>query len=290
MIGVLRTISKTASFGLRTSAISRSYFANEKQFDATTTAGLTTNQFISKNVGVNKFLSTVYTTTGLAFGGALASSYAVLSIPALYSMMWPLSLGGSLAAIVGFVATSYMQPKYIVETEKLNAREKIEILKPVNTPLRNAMFGLGVLGLGFGGAPLIAMASAINPSIVPTCLGLTAAIFGGASMMAYNMKKDSMLRYGGVLGGSLLGLIGLQLAGLGASLIIGPNPFSMMMFNASSYISVGLFSAFILYDTHMAIKMYEMGQPDHIGMATQFLLDIWNIFTSLLRIFSSNSD
>lgn len=152
------------------------------------------------------------------------------------------------------------------------------------------MFGLGVVGLGVGGAPAIAMASAISPTIVPTCLGLTAAIFGGASLVAYNMKKDSMLRYGGVLGGSLLGLIGLQLVGLGASLVMGPNPFSMMMFNASSYISVGLFSAFILYDTHVAIKMYEMGQPDHLGMASQFLLDAWNIFMSLLRIFSSNNN
>lgn len=259
MIGALRTIVKTSSFSLRTSALSRRYFASDKPYETATTSGLTTNEAISKNVGVNKFLSTVYTTTGLAFGGALASSYAVMSIPAFYSMMWPLSLGGSLAAIVGFVATSYMQPKYKVETEKLNAREKIEFLRPINTPLRKAMFGLGVVGLGVGGAPLIAMASAFNPSIVPTCLGLTAAIFGGASMMAFNMKKDSMLKYGGVLGGSLLGLIGLQLAGLGASLVMGPNPFSMMMFNASSYISVALFSAFILYDTHMAIKMYEMG-------------------------------
>lgn len=152
------------------------------------------------------------------------------------------------------------------------------------------MFGLGVLGLGLGGAPLIAFASAVNPTVVPTCLGLTAAIFGGASLMAYNMKKDSMLKYGGVLFGSLLGLIGLQVGGLLASLLIGPNVFSLMMLNATSYISVGLFSAFILYDTHVAIKMYELGQPDHLGMATQFLLDIWNIFTSLLRIFSSSNE
>jgi FtsH-binding integral membrane protein len=151
------------------------------------------------------------------------------------------------------------------------------------------MFGLGVMGLGLGGAPLIAIASAVSPTIVPTCLGLTAAIFGGASLMAYNMKKDSMLKYGGVLLGGLLGLIGLQLGGLAAAFFMGPNMFSLMMLKSSSYISVALFSAFILYDTHVAIKMYEMGQPDHLAMATQFLLDIWNIFTSLLRIFSSNN-
>ncbi len=114
------------------------------------------------------------------------------------------------------------------------------------------------MGLGLGAAPLMAFASAVNPSIVPTCLGLTAAIFGGASLMAYKMPKDSMLGYGRVLGGSLLGLIGLQLIGLGSAFFMGPNAFSMMLLNSSSYLAVGLFTAFIAYDTHVAIKLYEM--------------------------------
>jgi FtsH-binding integral membrane protein len=146
---------------------------------------------------------------------------------------------------------------------------------------------MGVAGLGLSAAPILAIASMTSPTIIPTCLGLTGAIFGGASLMAYNMKKDSMLRYGGVLKGSLFGLLGLQIVGLISSLVVGPNPFSLMLFNASNYVAVGLFSAFIVYDTHVAIKMYELGQPDQIGMATQLLLDVWNIFISLLRIFSS---
>jgi hypothetical protein len=112
----IKSLARTTSFSLRASALSRSYFANEKQFDPTVTSGLTTNEAISKNVGVNKFLSTVYATTGIAFGGALATSYAVLSVPALSAMMWPLSLGGALASIVGFVATTYMRPVYHIES------------------------------------------------------------------------------------------------------------------------------------------------------------------------------
>ena len=148
------------------------------------------------------------------------------------------------------------------------------------------MFGLGVLGLGMSGAPMIALASAISPTIVPTCLGITTAIFGGASLMAYNMKKDSMLKFGGILTGSLLGLIGLQLAGLAATFIVGPNPISLMLFKGSSYVSIALFSAFIAYDTHVAIKMYEDGIPDNLNIVSNFLLDIWNIFINLLSIFS----
>jgi len=149
------------------------------------------------------------------------------------------------------------------------------------------MYGTGIIGLGLSAAPLLAYASMISPSIVPTCLGLTTAIFGGASLAAYSMPKDSMLKYGRVLGGSLLGLIGLQLIGLASTFIVGPNPYTMLLFNASNYISIGLFTAFIAYDTHASIQMYEAGVPDHLGMATQFVLDFWNILTSLLRIFSS---
>lgn len=148
------------------------------------------------------------------------------------------------------------------------------------------LYGLGIIGLGMSASPLMAYATHLNPTIVPTCLGLTGAIFGGASLVAYKMPKDSMLGYGKILGGSLLGLIALQLLGIGSSFIVGPNAFSAMMMYSSSYFAVALFSIMIAYDTHFAIKMYELRSPDHLGASVQFVLDFWNIFTSLLNIFS----
>jgi len=123
--------------------------------------------------------------------------------------------------------------------------------------MRKALYGMGIIGLGLSAAPLIGYANMINPSILPTALGLTAALFGGASMAAYHMPKDSLLSYGRILGGSLLGLIGLQLVGLGSLYFVGMNPFATMLLNTSTYISVGLFTAFIAYDTHVAVRMYE---------------------------------
>jgi len=174
-------------------------------------------------------------------------------------MMMPLAIGGLVSTLVGFISTNYMKPEYYSTVEKINNKEKIEILKSRNSPLRLAMYGLGTVGLGLGAAPLFAMAGAISPTILPTAIGLTTAIFGGASLLAYKMPKDSMLGYGKVLGGSLLGLIGLQLLGLASTFIIGPNPYTFLLFNAMNYVSVGLFTAFIAYDTHVSIKMYEMG-------------------------------
>lgn len=101
------------------------------------------------------------------------------------------------------------------------------------------------------------MAAFLNPTIIPTAIGVTSGIFGGASLVAYNMPKDKMLGYGRIFMGSLLGLIAMQLVGLGASLIMGPNPLSLMLFKADTYLGILLFSGFIAYDTHVAIKAYE---------------------------------
>ena len=74
---------------------------------------MTTNHAISKNIGLNQFLTRVYNTTGLSILGALGTSYTVLSIPALSTMMMPLAFGGALATLVGFISTSFMKTTYI---------------------------------------------------------------------------------------------------------------------------------------------------------------------------------
>ena len=249
---------------------------------------LATNHFISKNVGLNRFMQKVYNTTGLSVLGALGTSYAVLSLPLSGVALSQIAIGGFIASLVGLVGSSFMKPEYLIMKEALNNKEQTETIVARNSILRSALYGMGVMGLGLSAAPLLAFASMVSPTIVPTCLGLTTAIFGGASLAAYMMPKDKMLGYGRVLMGSLFGLIGLQLVGLGAAFFMGPNPFSLMLFKSSNYIAVGLFSVFIAYDTHFAIKMYENKEPDHLGIAVQFLLDFWNIFTSLLRIWSSS--
>ena len=261
-------------------------FSQENKNDSLSNQKLTseqikTNQTIAENIGMNQFLMRVYNTTGLSILGALGSSFIFMSMPlvvANFGTCALLSMGMTLGGLIG---ASYMKPTNVVEN--VNG---VEILKTVNSPLRIGLYSMGILGLGLGASPLFMMAQAISPAIMPTALGITTAIFGGASLVAYAMPKDKMLGYGGVLGGSLLGLIGLQVVGLLATLAIGPNPLSTFLFTADNYIGIGLFSAFIAYDTHLAIKMYEMKEADHLGMAIQFLLDFWNILIRVVSILS----
>ena len=187
--------------------------------------------------------------------------------------------------LVGLIGAGRMAP--IPANENYNG---VPILKTSNSPVRVALFGLGLAGLGLSAAPLFSYAYHMSPHIIPSAIGITAAIFGGASLMAYNMPKDKMLSAGRILGGSLLGLVGLQVVGLLGYLITGPNAFSSLLFRADNYLGILLFSAFVAYDTHVAIKSYEMGYADHLGVSIQFIMNIWNILMRVIYIMTGSRD
>lgn len=65
---------------------------------------------------------------------------------------------------------------------------------------------------------------------------------------------------------------------------MGPNLFSFMCLRADCFIGVGLFTAFVAYDTHVAINAYESGNADHLGVSIDFALDFWNILTRVAQI------
>jgi hypothetical protein len=143
---------------------------------------------------------------------------------------------------------------------------------------------MGVFGLGLSITPMLGMLNAVNPFALPISLGLTTIVFGGASLAAYNIPKKNVLSYGRILFGSLFGLISFQLLALGSVYIAGPNSFASIILNTTSIATAGLFAVLVVYDTHRAVKMYEQNMPDNLGIAGNFLLDLWNIFISFLRI------
>jgi len=114
-------------------------------------------------------------------------------------------------------------------------------------------------------------------------MGVTSAIFGGASLMGFLLPRGAMLGYGSVLMGSLVGLIGLNFSGLLASKFLGIGLFASTLTTAESYIGIGLFSALLIFDTHTAIKRYKTGDADHLGMSIQILLDVMNLIIRIAR-------
>jgi hypothetical protein len=52
-------------------------------------------------------------------------------------------------------------------------------------------------------------------------MGITSAIFGGASLMGFLLPRGTMFGYGSVLLGGLAGLVGLNFSGILAAKFLG---------------------------------------------------------------------
>jgi len=127
-------------------------------------------------------------------------------------------------------------------------------------------------GLGMG--PLLSMAIMMNPSLVPSALLLTTAIFAcftGAALFA----PDGKYLY---LGGTLL-------SGLSTLLFLGLlNIFfkSQLLFQAHLYIGLAIFCGFIMYDTQVIIRKARNGDKDFIAHSLDLFIDFVQIFRKVL--------
>lgn len=82
------------------------------------------------------------------------------------------------------------------------------------------------MALGVSASPLFSAINEISTTALPMAMGITSAIFGGASLVGMMLPRGFMLSYGRVLLGSLFGLIGLNIGG-----IIAANWFGMPLFS-----------------------------------------------------------
>jgi len=128
-------------------------------------------------------------------------------------------------------------------------------------------------------APLIAHTAISSPGALPMALLGTAAIFGGFTAVSLVAKSRSMLTLGGPLFGCLLGMIGVSIAGYFIP------AFSGIAHSVSLYGGLGLFSAYIAYDTQRIIENARFGEFDVISDSLSLFINIVNIFVRLLTIF-----
>ena len=238
---------------------------------------------VMQHVGLQKHLNAMYRTTVLSFGGALGISYlTVASNFALFSPGFCL-MGGGIGSLVSVIAFMFTKCKNKMVTDA-NGNH---YLTSENSLARQAIYGTFIGCSGVMMAPLLGHYFMVNSMIIPTALALTTTICSGSSLYAYTKPKDSLLWLGGPLTGALVALIGVQFASLGASWIYGPNMFSLLAHRMDLYVGTGIFTAFVAYDTHVAIKSYEEGNADHLGASLSMFLNFQNIFIRMLQIVNS---
>ena len=64
----------------------------------------------------------------------------------------------------------------------------------------------------------------------------------------------------------------------------GDNSFLRVLNTIDNFVGIGVFTLYMMFDTHTAIQNYEQGNADHLGMSVEFILNAWNIFIRLVDI------
>lgn len=140
-----------------------------------------------------------------------------------------------------------------------------------------ALFGFTTF-LGMMIAPALASYQLSQPGIVGQAAFLTIVVFGSLTAYAFITKTDFSF-----LGGMLfVGLIALIIGGLANMLWFKSSGASYWM----AWVTLFLFSGFVLYDTSQIIHRYD--EKGYCSAALALFLDFFNMFMAILRILSGN--
>jgi len=129
-------------------------------------------------------------------------------------------------------------------------------------------------GLSMG--PLLNVAIMVNPTLVPTALLSTCAVFGCFSLSTIFADHRKMLYMGGTLMSCLSVLILMSFV----NLFIG----SQLLFSAYLYLGLLVVCGFIMYDTALIIEKRRMGETDYIHHALLLFIDFADLFRHILII------
>ena len=85
------------------------FSVNEKNSYFKIKTGQTTSDIISRNLGLSRFLTRTYNTTGLAVGGALGAGYIASMLPLFLINPMATTLGGGILALLSFLGVNKMR-------------------------------------------------------------------------------------------------------------------------------------------------------------------------------------
>merc|ERR1719208_248266 len=150
-------------------------------------------------------------------------------------------------------------------------------LTPDNGKNRGTRMGM-LLGFAFlsglGLGPLLQMAIMMNPSIVPTALMITSAVFACFSGAALVAPDGKYLYLGGTLMSGLSTLMWLGFANIFFR--------SQLLFQAHIWIGLAVFCGFIMFDTQLIIRKAKNGDKDFIAHSLDLFIDFVQVFRKVL--------
>ncbi|XP_065562362.1 probable Bax inhibitor 1, partial [Artemia franciscana] len=196
---------------------------------------------------VRKHLVNVYTTLSMSIVSCILGTY----IQVLREIVTP-EVGAlfALVSLFGFL--------YVGSTKQMFG-------------IRLSMLLVCSFSFGVSLAPVIQFVLLFNdPTIITTALVGTALIFIGFSICSILSPSGKWLFLGAPLSTYLLSVTFLRL-------------FMGGHYALEMYIGLGVFCAYILYDTQMIIERKRTGEGDVLSHSLILFLDLVNVFVKLLR-------
>lgn len=121
--------------------------------------------------------------------------------------------------------------------------------------------------------PLLHWANMKNPMLIVQALGVTGLTFAGLMVYSTVTRRD----FSGMGGFLVAAIIGIIIAAV-VNLFFQSTMFSLLI----SVASVGIFSAFVLYD--MSVIRQTFGDQDYMMAAIMLYIDFIGLFQNILRI------
>ncbi|KAK6166575.1 hypothetical protein SNE40_023232 [Patella caerulea] len=135
-------------------------------------------------------------------------------------------------------------------------------------------------GISLG--PLLDMAIMIDPSIIPTALLGTAAVFISFTLAALYNTNRTFLYLGGFIMSGLSFLLLLSIGNLFFR--------SQLIFDINLYGGLVIFCAFVLYDTQLIVEKRRHNDDDFVWHSVDLFIDFIQIFRRLLIILSRKEE
>lgn len=219
-----------------------------------------------------RYLGEVYDLTGRGLG----LTFAVASVIPL-TQSPTIIVASAVLGLVGGVTSCIKLGKAPSFYEWNNG---VTVVEPVGR--RNVFYGLAA-SLGLSTSIITMAAMQVAWWIFPVSAVLGVSVFGGAAWWArrYPQAVSSM---GPTLGGALVALVGMQLVNIGALVCVGPNPVSAMLMEADVYLGLLVFTGLSAYDSALVKKMFKAREPDVVGAASLFMLDIVNLVIRIMEV------
>jgi len=154
----------------------------------------------------------------------------------------------------------------------------------LSTEVVAAAYGLTTFSSGVLTAPLLALATVVNPSIINTAAVVAVSTFAVLSAVALRSNKRQYLWLGGFLSMGVWGLIGVSPIGRALGGWLLGAWFRELVFSMELYLGLAMFIGYVLFDTQLIIAKAEgSSYPD--AYAVPVFRDAVQLFTDLLGIF-----